>query len=211
MPGTEVVTRTAGDGYRTEITAGGHTLTADEPAALGGSEAGPTPYDLLLAALGACTGMTLRMYAARKEWPLEAVTVRLTEGRDHAADCEECEQPTAKLTVLEREITLSGPLDDAQRARLAQIAELCPVHKSLAGAFRIRTVVELAAAAEAPDEDGDGDPVLGAYLAFMAEQMEANPQHIAPLSMDSIERARALVGDMDVDRDEDLGDDVDLD
>lgn len=150
MPGTEVVTRTAADGYRTEVTAGGHTLTADEPAELGGSGAGPTPYDLLLAALGACTGMTLRMYAARKEWPLEAVTVRLTEGRDYAADCEHCEQPTAKLTVLDREITLTGPLDEAQRARLAQIAELCPVHKSLAGAFRVRTVTEHAAAPPVP-------------------------------------------------------------
>ncbi|HEX8430923.1 MAG TPA: OsmC family protein [Longimicrobium sp.] len=175
MLGTEVVTRTAGDGYRTEITAGDHSLIVDEPVALGGSGAGPTPYDLLLAALGACTGMTLRMYAVRKEWPLEAVTVWLREGRDHAADCEQYEQPAAKLTVLDREIMLSGPLDEAQRARLAQIAELCPVHKSLAGAFHVRTTF------------------------------------IAPLAMDSIERARALVGDMKVDRDEDLGDDVDID
>ncbi|MET0399159.1 MAG: OsmC family protein [Longimicrobiaceae bacterium] len=152
MAGTEIVTRTSGDGYRTDIDAGGFRLTADEPAAVGGTGAGPTPYDLLLAALGACTGMTLRMYAARKGWPLEEVTVSLREGRDHAADCLHCEQPDARLTQLDREITVRGALDDAQRDRLLHIAEQCPVHKSLAGAFHVRTSLRPAdpAAGEPP-------------------------------------------------------------
>jgi putative redox protein len=141
MTGSEVVTRTAGDGYRTDIDAAGFRITADEPGTLGGTGAGPSPYDLLLGALGACTGMTLRMYAARKGWPLEEVTVKLREGRDHAADCAKCERPDAKITALQREITVRGELDDAQRARLLQIAEQCPVHKSLAGAFRVSTTL----------------------------------------------------------------------
>lgn len=153
MAGTEIVTRTGGDGYRTDIDAGGFRLTADEPAGVGGTGAGPTPYDLLLAALGACTGMTLRMYAARKGWPLEEVTVALREGRDHAADCEQCERPDAKLTRLEREITVRGELDDAQRDRLLHIAEQCPVHKSLAGAFHVRTSLRPA------DPAGEPPPV----------------------------------------------------
>lgn len=151
MAGTEIVTRTAGDGYRTDIAAGSFHLTADEPAGVGGTGAGPTPYDLLLAALGACTGMTLRMYAARKGWPLDEVTVALREGRDYAADCARCEQPDARLTHLEREITVRGALDGAQRDRLLHIAEQCPVHKSLAGAFHVRTTLRPAdPAAEQP-------------------------------------------------------------
>jgi len=138
-----IVTRTAGSGYRTEIDAAGFLLTADEPASVGGTAAGPTPYDLLVAALGACTGMTLRMYAARKGWPLEEVTVALHEPRTHAADCEQCERPDARITRLDREITLRGPLDDAQRARLMHIAEQCPVHKSLASAFQVETRLTL--------------------------------------------------------------------
>ena len=150
MAGTEIVTRTAGDGYRTEIDAGGFHLTADEPAGVGGTGAGPSPYDLLLAALGACTGMTLRMYAARKGWPLEQVTVALREPRDYAADCENCERPDARIKNIDREITLGGALDDAQRARLLQIAEACPVGKSLAGAFRVSTTLAGATADPLP-------------------------------------------------------------
>lgn len=153
MAVTEIVTRTGGDGYRTDIDAAGFRLTADEPAAVGGTGAGPAPYDLLLAALGACTGMTLRMYAARKGWPLEEVTVALREGRDHAADCLHCEQPDAKLTHLDREITVRGELDDAQRDRLLHIAEQCPVHKSLAGAFHVHTTLRPA------DPAGEPPPV----------------------------------------------------
>jgi putative redox protein len=141
MTGSAVTTRTAGDGYRTTIDGPGFHLVADEPLALGGTGAGPTPYDLLLAALGACTGMTLRMYAARKGWPLESVEVTLREGRDHAADCRECERPDTRVTRLDRELHVRGPLDDEQRQRLVQIAEMCPVHKSLGASFQIRTTL----------------------------------------------------------------------
>jgi putative redox protein len=141
MAGTEVVTRTEGDGYQTTIDAGGFHLVADEPASLGGTAGGPSPYDLLLGALGACTGMTLRMYAARKGWPLERVTVKLTEPRDYAADCENCAKPDARITRLSREITISGALDEGQRQRLLHIAEQCPVHKSLAGSFAVQTTL----------------------------------------------------------------------
>ncbi|CAA9326741.1 MAG: Bll2902 protein [uncultured Gemmatimonadetes bacterium] len=141
MPGNEIVTRTPGDGYRTEIDAGGFRMVADEPAGVGGTGAGPTPYDLLLAALGSCTGMTLRMYASRKGWPLEDVTVTLREARDHAADCVNCDQPDARITRLDREIVVGGPLDETQRDRLLHISNQCPVHKSLAGAFHIRTTL----------------------------------------------------------------------
>ncbi|HEX8359968.1 MAG TPA: OsmC family protein [Longimicrobium sp.] len=144
MPGTEIVTRTAGDGYRTEIDAAGFKMVADEPAGVGGTGAGPSPYDLLLASLGACTGMTLRMYASRKGWPLEEVTVALREARDYAADCENCDKPDARITQLDREITVGGPLDDAQRERLLHISNQCPVHKSLEGAFHIRTTLRAA-------------------------------------------------------------------
>lgn len=140
----EIVTRTAGDGYRTEIDAGGFKLVVDEPAAVGGTGAGPSPYDLIVAALGACTGMTLRMYATRKGWPLGEVTVALHEPRDYAADCEDCERPDAKITQLDREIVVGGPLDETQLERLRHIADQCPVHKSLAGAFRIRTTLRAA-------------------------------------------------------------------
>ncbi len=144
MPGTEIVTRTAGDGYRTDVDAGGFKMVVDEPAGVGGGGAGPSPYDLLLAALGACTGMTLRMYASRKGWPLEEVTVTLREARDYAADCENCEKPDARITQLDREIIVRGALDEAQRDRLRHISNQCPVHKSLENAFDVRTTLRAA-------------------------------------------------------------------
>jgi uncharacterized OsmC-like protein len=103
-----VVART-GDSLRTELVAGGHQLVADEPKSLGGTDTGPTPYDYLLAALGGCTAMTLRMYADRKGWPLESVTVRLSQERVHATDCEECETEEGRIDRIEREIELEGP------------------------------------------------------------------------------------------------------
>src|ERR687893_430160 len=105
-----VVART-GEGLRTEVEAGGHTLVADEPESLGGTDAGPTPYDLLLAALSGCKAMTLRMYADRKGWPLESVTVRLSHDRIHAKDCEECETEEGRIDRIQREIELEGSLD----------------------------------------------------------------------------------------------------
>lgn len=125
-----VVTRTE-DGFRTEITAGGHRLVGDEPEAMGGTNAGPSPYDLLLSALGTCTGMTLRMYADRKDWPLEEATVRLSHEKVHAKDCEHCDTTEGKVDHIEREIELAGDLSSEQRERLLEIANKCPVHRTL--------------------------------------------------------------------------------
>jgi uncharacterized OsmC-like protein/pimeloyl-ACP methyl ester carboxylesterase len=133
-----VAARTAAGAFRTEILARGHSLIADEPAAVGGENLGPTPYDLLAAALGACTTMTLRMYADRKKWPLEEAEVRLKHSRIHAEDEERCEEGgEARLDRLDREVTLVGPLDDEQRARLLEIADRCPVHRTLSAGVRI--------------------------------------------------------------------------
>ena len=132
----EVIVRSL-DNLRQEIVAGPHTLFADEPAGAGGDDAGPDPYELLLSALGACTSMTLLLYARRKRWPLDGVEVRLSHHRDYARDCEECEERPVQLDLIERRITLQGALDDAQRARLLEIAARCPIHRTLTGTIRI--------------------------------------------------------------------------
>jgi len=137
----EVTVRSVGK-LRQQIDAGAHTLYADEPVGVGGDDAGPNPYELLLAALGACTSMTLLMYARRKLWPLEDVAVQLSHRRDYARDCEECDQRPVQIDVIERRITLVGPLDAAQRARLLEIAEKCPVHRTLTGTIRIVDYLE---------------------------------------------------------------------
>jgi putative redox protein len=116
-----------------------HRLQADEPVAFGGGDAGPTPYDYLLIALGACTSMTLRLYADRKSLPLERVSVRLRHDKIHAADCADCETKVGKLDRIIRTIELEGPLDEAQRARLLEIANKCPVHRSLESEIRVET------------------------------------------------------------------------
>ena len=134
-----VIVRGAADGFAQEIVAGSHHFRTDEPAAVGGTDSGPTPYDLLLAALGSCTSMTVAMYARRKKWPLERVTVYLRHSRVHAEDCVSCENQDAKLTVIERDIQLDGPLDEDQRARLLTIADRCPVHLTLTSKMEIRT------------------------------------------------------------------------
>jgi putative redox protein len=126
-------------GYRVSIEAGAHTLVADEPIEAGGTDEGPTPYDLVLAALGACTAMTLRMYADRKGWPLEGVVMRLNHGRSHAADEQQCEQRPVRLDQIDGTLELSGPLTDEQRVRLAEIAERCPVHRTLDAGVRMTT------------------------------------------------------------------------
>ncbi len=133
-----VVVRTE-DALRTEATANGHALVADEPAGLGGTDAGPTPYDYLLTALGSCTAMTVRMYADRKGWPLEAVTVRLRHRRIHAKDCEECETKSGRLDRLDLELELEGPLEARQRERLREIADQCPVKRTLGSEVLIET------------------------------------------------------------------------
>ncbi|MDH3321007.1 MAG: bifunctional alpha/beta hydrolase/OsmC family protein [Betaproteobacteria bacterium] len=122
----------AGDGrFAQLVTAGRHHLRADEPTSVGGDDSGPGPYDLLLAGLGACTSMTVRMYATQKKWPLECVTVDLKHDKAHASDCAECETREGKIDKIERVLTLEGDLDEAQRARLLEIANKCPVHRTL--------------------------------------------------------------------------------
>jgi len=115
-----------------------HTLITDEPLEAGGEDAGPDPYTLLLAALGSCISMTARLYARRKGWPLEKVTVRLRQRRIHSKDCAECDQaPEGFIHHIERSVTFEGQLDDQQKARLQEIAHRCPVHKTLTSAIVI--------------------------------------------------------------------------
>jgi uncharacterized OsmC-like protein/alpha/beta superfamily hydrolase len=130
-PGTVVVTETREGKFTQEIRVGTHHMRADEPAAAGGNDSGPSPYDLLLAGLGACTSMTIRMYAELKQLPLERVSVKLRHDKVHAQDCAECETREGKIDRIEREIELGGSLDEAQRARLLEIANKCPVHRTL--------------------------------------------------------------------------------
>lgn len=136
--GTVIVTGDA-SGLAQDITVGRHRLTADEPLAAGGTDAGPNPYDLLLCALGSCTSMTLALYARRKQWPLRAVTVRLRHSKIYAVDCETCETREGQLDRIEREVELVGDLDETQRARLLEIANKCPVHRTLTSEIEIQT------------------------------------------------------------------------
>jgi uncharacterized OsmC-like protein len=132
-----VDSRTGPEGFRTEVTVGAHTLVADEPKSVGGAGGGPTPYDYLLASVGACTAMTLRMYASRKGWPLEEAVVRLRNARSHAADCENCETQAVGIRRLERQIELKGPLTAEQRERLLAIADRCPVKQTIERGIKI--------------------------------------------------------------------------
>ncbi len=128
------------DGFRQDIAAGSrHHIIADEPAAFGGTNMGLTPYQLVSAGLGACTSMTIRMYARRKKWPLEHVSVDITHNKIHATDCSHCETETGKIDQFRRVITLEGNLDDDQRSRLMAIADRCPVHRTLEGEIDIVT------------------------------------------------------------------------
>ena len=135
----EVVVEGSANGFAQEIEVGGHHLTGDEPVSVGGTDTGPGPYDYLLAALGCCTSMTVSLYARRKQWPLESVRVRLSHAKIHAADCEDCEVKEGILDKIERDIELIGPLDADQRSRLIEIANKCPVHKTLMSDIVIRT------------------------------------------------------------------------
>lgn len=136
---SEVVVHGSARGFVQEVTIGPHRLTSDEPVEAGGGDAGPSPYDLLLAALGSCTSMTIGMYARRKAWPLERVTVRLRHSRSHASDCAECETKEGMLDQIERDVELTGALSAEQRAKLIEIAGKCPVHRTLVSEIDIRT------------------------------------------------------------------------
>ena len=127
-------------GLAQNIVSGKHRWIADEPAPFG-TDTGPSPYELLLASLGACTSMTLRLYAQRKGWDLQRVTVRIQHSRIHATDCIDCETKEGFLDRIDREIQMSGNLDEAQKQRLLEIAERCPVHRTLKSEIDIRTFV----------------------------------------------------------------------
>lgn len=136
----QVVTQTR-ETFTTQIVADQHTLIADEPESVGGHDLGPDPYDLLAASLGACTGMTLRMYADRKKWPLKEVRVHLQHQKIYAEDCSACSEDKSKNKIdhLERIIEIEGPLDEKQKKRLIEIANKCPVHKTLSAGPKIAT------------------------------------------------------------------------
>lgn len=136
-PNTVVVAET-GDGlFSQELLDGRHRLLADEPVSAGGNDLGPGPYEMLLMALGACTSMTIRLYAKHKQWPLEHVQVRLKHSKVYIQDCENCDTKPAMLDHIDREIHLAGKLDKEQIAKLMDIAEKCPVHRTLTGHVRI--------------------------------------------------------------------------
>jgi uncharacterized OsmC-like protein len=139
-PGLVIVRETRRSTFDQEIIAGKHHLVADEPVDAGGQDSGPGPYDLLLASLGACTSMTIRLYADRKKIPLQRVEVRLRHFRVYATDCAECETKEGMVDHIDREIGLIGDLSAEQRAKLIEIANKCPVHRTLTSEINIRTV-----------------------------------------------------------------------
>ncbi len=134
-----VVVEGKSSGYLQRIRARGHVFPADEPLTAGGTDLGPTPYELLLAGLGACTSITLRMYARRKEWPLEGVRVKLRHNRVHAKDVEDAEKDSGMVDVIDKELELEGDLTQQQRERLFEIAARCPVHRTLLNEIKIRS------------------------------------------------------------------------
>ena len=139
LGGTVVVASTGNGTFEQMLLNGRHALLADEPKAVGGNDVGPGPYEFLLMSLGACTSMTIEMYASRKKWPLAQVVVRLRHAKVYAEDCENCEKPSAKIDRIEREIEVIGALDGEQRSRLLEIANQCPVHRTLSSKIDINT------------------------------------------------------------------------
>jgi len=135
----DVVVRGHAGSLVQDISIGSHRLLADEPLEVGGRDTGPTPYGLILAGLGACTSMTLEMYAQRKGWPLESVAVRLRHRKIYAQDCSDCETKEGMIDRIEREIELAGPLDAEQKAKLMEIADKCPVHRTLSREIDVKT------------------------------------------------------------------------
>ena len=138
MTSTVQVIVSSQSGLAQEVQSGRHQLIADEPFPVG-TDTGPSPYELLLASLGACTSMTLRLYATRKGWDLQRITVRLQHFRIHAEDCADCETKQGFLDHINRQIEVTGSLDESQKRRLVEIADRCPVHKTLKAEVSIRT------------------------------------------------------------------------
>lgn len=128
-------------GFAQSVEIGSHRLKGDEPVAAGGTDTGPSPYDFILAALGTCTSMTIGLYARRKKWPLQDVTVSLHHSKIHATDCAECETKEGKIDRIYVDIKLTGDLTDEQRAKLMEIADRCPVHQTLTSEINIRTTL----------------------------------------------------------------------
>lgn len=135
----EVVANLGQEGFTTEVKSGKHFFTADEPEEFGGKDYGPSPYDFLSTALATCTSMTIQMYARRKKWPLVNVETHVNHQKTHALDCEKCEEKGAKIDEFERFVVLKGDLDDKQTKRLLEIADKCPVHKTLTSTSSVRT------------------------------------------------------------------------
>ena len=133
---TTIIAHNSG-GYRVEVDVGGHTIIGDEPTEFGGTDAGPDPYGLLVAAVGACTAMTVRMYAQRKQWPLGNVTITLKHSRSHAEDDRLCENLPVRLDQIDMVVQLDGELTPEQRARMLEIAARCPLHRTLGAGVRI--------------------------------------------------------------------------
>jgi uncharacterized OsmC-like protein/fermentation-respiration switch protein FrsA (DUF1100 family) len=138
-PGNVVVRETRNSKFQQTVSVGPHHMLADEPVAAGGEDTGPGPYDFVLAGLGACTSMTMRMYADRKSLPLERVTVTLKHSKIHAEDCAECETKAGMLDQIDRTIAMEGTLDAEQRGKLMEIADKCPVHRTLTSEIHIVT------------------------------------------------------------------------
>ena len=136
-----ITARNDGGGYRTDVAVGTRTFVVDEPLAAGGTDAGPTPYDYLIGALGACTAMTIRMYANRKGWPLDGVVVRMRETASYASDCENCETQAVGIRRIERRVELNGRLTDDQHKRLLAIADRCPIKQTLERGLQIAPAV----------------------------------------------------------------------
>lgn len=131
------------ENYKTVMTAGKHELVADEPDHMGGTDSGPDPYDYLLMSLGSCSVITVRMYAERKKWPVEDIYMELRHFKDHAEDCEDCDDPKARIDKIEKELIVKGDLSQEQLDKLLEISKKCPVHKTLLSDVEIHSSAEL--------------------------------------------------------------------